>query len=151
MSIVIRCCVCVSVTADRNCCAFQMRMSDHMCNCALFLSYISFYWMGVCLCLYRTTWTACRYFTIAFIYLLDIFPPLPVQSIGYTVSPLVFFGPGGMITKCDAITGISIVSMLQLIRCVLNAYTVVQQGWKTAQWLYYCNNVLLLTSVDFVD
>lgn len=45
---------------------FPMWLSDLMCNCALFLSYISFYGMGVCLCLYRTTWTACRYFRIVF-------------------------------------------------------------------------------------
>lgn len=48
-----------------------MWMSDYMCNRALFLSNISFHCMGVCLFLYRTTWTACRYFRTAFIYLLD--------------------------------------------------------------------------------
>lgn len=37
------------------------------------VSCISFYCMGVSLCLYRTTWTACRYFRIAFIYLISSF------------------------------------------------------------------------------
>lgn len=53
-----------------------MWLRDIMCNCALFLSYISWYGMGVCLCLYRTTWTACRYFRIVFNNLLGFMYPL---------------------------------------------------------------------------
>lgn len=70
---------------------------SHVCNCALFLSYISCHCMDVCLCLYRTTWTACRYFRIAFIYLLDIykyiyFTPLPLA--GYTAAWYVVWPMG---------------------------------------------------------
>lgn len=121
------------------CFAFKMCMSDHMCNCACFPSYISFHCVIlVCLCIPEPPGQHAGISESFILIYLILFPPLS-RYIGFTVSPSCLWpGRYGYGTPYYNLSFQYIVGAIDWLCFCMQTVTVhhITQRWKTAQRLH---------------